>query len=307
MPQFTREYEQEPRAPTSTSGLAIMSLVLSLLGYVCLWGAGGLVGLVLGIMAQAQISSSDGRLRGRGLATAGIVLGIINILLVLSLLPVALLLPAIQKVRGAASRVHDANNLKQIGIAMHQHASDYNRFPAAAIKSKDGKPLLSWRVAILPYIEEDALYRRFHLDEPWDSPHNLTLLPLMPKVYVNPNDPVEFAKDGMTRYRVFVGPGTLFEDREGGVKFADVSDGTSNTLMVVESRDAVPWTKPDHLPFNPKDFTVPTLGDEKMGGLNVLMADGSVIFIKLPINEQVLKLLIQRDDNMPVDVEKLSK
>jgi hypothetical protein len=83
------------------------------------------------------------------------------------------------------ARARSANNLKAIALTMLNVAAqtDEPRFPAAAIRGKDGKPLLSWRVAILPYLEQKALHDRFHLDEPWNSPHNKTLLSQMPDVY----------------------------------------------------------------------------------------------------------------------------
>jgi prepilin-type processing-associated H-X9-DG protein len=300
MAKFTREPEAERVQPTSTSGLAIASLLLSL----CLPAVGGLFGIVLGIMALAQINSSEGRMGGRGLAISGIVLGIIWLLLGLAALPVAMLIPAISRVRGAAERMQSSNNLKQIGIAVHMYNDTYTRFPAAAIKDKDGKPLLSWRVAILPYIEQDNLYRMFKLDEPWDSPHNSKLIPMMPQIYLVPGDPVD--REGMTRYRIFVGPGTMFEDLAKGMTIADVTDGSSNTLLVVEARDPVIWTKPDELPFEPGG-DLPLLGTEKQGGFNVLMADGSVMFLKLPGDQPTLRLMIQRNDNKPIDMNKLQK
>src|SRR5262249_52470248 len=130
-----------------------------------------------------------------------------------------------QKIRNARDRMISSNNLKQIGLAMHMYHDNYGKLPASAIYSKDGKPLLSWRVAILPYIEQEALYKEFHLDEPWDSEHNKKLLDRMPKVYG--------AKGNETHYRVFTGKSSAFESKEGQ-KFADFTDGLSNTIMIVE-------------------------------------------------------------------------
>ena len=114
------------------------------------------------------------------------------------------------RARDAAARATSQNNLKQLAIAVHNYASTYqNRLPSAAIYSKDGKPLLSWRVTLLPYVEEDALYKEFKLDEPWDSEHNKKLLARMPKVYAPPVPGKTKVPYG-TFYQAFTGPNTLF-------------------------------------------------------------------------------------------------
>src|SRR5207249_1280691 len=122
------------------------------------------------------------------------------------------------------------------------------QLPAHAIYSKDGKkPLLSWRVAILPFIEQDELYRQFHLDEPWDSEHNKKLIQHMPQIYVSPNAPP--AKEpGLTHYQVFVGGGAAWQrgPQPPGLPRTFV-DGVSNTIMVAEAAEPVIWTKPDDL------------------------------------------------------------
>src|SRR5262249_38211559 len=113
------------------------------------------------------------------------------------------------KARAAAARAQNSNNLKRIGIAFHEFLDEKKTFPRHAIYSPDGKtPLLSWRVAILPYLGEKALYDQFKFDEPWDSQHNRRLIPKMPKVYA----PVLAGKadEGKTFYQVFTGPNTMF-------------------------------------------------------------------------------------------------
>ncbi|MFO0935481.1 MAG: DUF1559 domain-containing protein [Gemmataceae bacterium] len=163
------------------------------------------------------------------------------------------LLTAVTQARSSASRSVTANNLKQIGLAMHNYASAHNdAFPMAGICDKNGKPLLSWRVAILPYIEQDNLYKQFKLDEPWDSEHNIKLSKYIVKTFTLPTDA---ADDGKTRFRVFVGgdkTGESVFNFKKGTKFQDITDGTSNTIMVVTAKDKVVWTKPDELTFDPK-------------------------------------------------------
>jgi prepilin-type processing-associated H-X9-DG protein len=204
----------------------------------------------------------------------------------------ASLVPATQSARGAARRAQCTNNLKQIGLADHNYHAAINTFPMQAIADKDGKPLLSWRVSILPYLEQQELYNKFKLDEPWDSPNNKPLIKEMPQVYLCPDR--RNPEPGTTTYRVFVGKGALFEEGEAtGIQ--NVTDGTSNTILVVESKDAVPWTKPDDLKFDMD--AKPSLrgaASPHTGGFNALFADGSVHFIKNSISFQVFKALITR-------------
>ena len=124
------------------------------------------------------------------------------------------LVEAVRKVREAAARTQSSNNLKQIALAMHNYHGTYNRLPPQATYDKNGKPMLSWRVMILPFIEQQNLYNRFHLDEPWDSEHNKKLLARMPKIYASPQDE-KTLKEHTTHYQGFVGKGALFEGKQG--------------------------------------------------------------------------------------------
>ena len=206
---------------------------------------------------------------------------------------IALLLPAVQQAREAARRTQAKNNLKQIGLAMHNFHDANRQFPARVTLDKNKKAGLSWRVKILPYLDQQALFSEFHHDEPWDSDHNKTLISKMPNVYLVPgsNHP---QSEGKTQYQVLKGAGTLFHGDEGP-KIASITDGTSNTIMAVETHAdaAVIWTKPDDLEV---DFDKPATGltGAWMGGFHVLMADGSVRFISDKINAQILKSLFTK-------------
>ena len=205
---------------------------------------------------------------------------------------VGLLLPAVQKVREAAQRTNSINNLKQIALAMWNYDSVYQGFPAAAIcDKKTGKPLLSWRVSILPFIEEKALYKQFKMDEPWDSEHNLKLAKNMPKIYFHPkaNKP----GDDKTHYRLFYGKGAAFELNKT-TQINNITDGTSNTLMVVEAEESVVWTNPNDLAFDPTKALPKMLSID--GKFSAAYCDGSVRSFKVPIDQEILKLLIQRND-----------
>ncbi len=217
----------------------------------------------------------------------------------MSAMSVGMLLPAVSKVREAAARSTDMNNLKQIGVAFHVHASaNEDKLPNAAWSTKldpAGRPLphLSWRVAILPFIEEDNLYRQFKLDEPWDSENNKKLIPLMPKIYTSPLAPTE---PGKTYYKVFTGPGTIYErNKLAKYMIGNIPDGTSNTILVAEGGDPVTWTKPDDFVFDPAK-PLPNIWLPGKPGINVCMADGSVRFINRSISEATLKNAIQADE-----------
>ena len=255
---------QQP-GPTRTSGLAVASLVLGILSCPLSFLA-GIPGLVCGIMGLNGISRSERtaaspRLTGQGMAIAGVILSGFSMLLIPVM--VGLTLPAVQAAREAARRVACTNNLKQMALSMLIHEDAMQILPAA-ITDADGRPLLSWRVAILPYVEEKALYDDFHLDEPWDSEHNRSLIPRMPTVYACPSAPPLAA--GMTRYLLLDGPGAGFErdkQRQGegaaarirGIRMKDLVQGASNTILIVEAPAdrAVEWTKPEELTLSPAD------------------------------------------------------
>lgn len=279
-----------PPGDERTSGKAIASLILGISSFACCVLT-GLPAIILGVLGLSDIKSSQGRIKGHALAVAGIITGAIGCTLVLVAVLMALLLPAVQAAREAARRSQCVNNMKQIGLALHNYMGANDTFPAAAITDKDGKPLLSWRVAILPYIERGDLYNQFHLDEPWDSPHNSALLSQMPVTYRCPSSPP--GDPTTTTYQVFVGPETLFE-LDQGTKLQTVTDGTSNTIAVVEAANAVPWTKPEDLPYD-KTQPLPAVGSSHPGGYNALFADGSVRFLRTSIAEQVLRGMITRN------------
>jgi hypothetical protein len=187
------------------------------------------------------------------------------------------------------------NRLKQLALAMHNYHSVYGKFPAAAVFDKDGKPLLSWRVLLLPFVEEGKLFKEFHLDEPWDSEHNKKLLGRMPKVY---NVDAAELKPGETSFLVFTGKGTVFEGATG-ISIPEIVDGTSNTLMIVESARPVPWTKPEDLPYD-EAKPLPKLGLQATA-FNGVFCDAKVHWFKAPVPENLLRAVITRNGHEPVD------
>jgi len=205
---------------------------------------------------------------------------------------------SVSRVREAASKMKTQNNFKQVGLALHNYESANATFPPAALKTKDGSPGLSWRVAILPYLEADSLYKQFKLDEGWQHPDNMRLAAQMPNVFAEPSEP----KGDKTHMRVFVGPRTIFDPAKPMRGLFSIQDGSSNTLMVVETSNPVLWIQPDELPFGPSQ-PLPSLGLPNRDGFTALYADGSVRWIRKSVSAEKLKLLIDTEDGQIVDID----
>ena len=164
--------------------------------------------------------------------------------------------------------------------------------PAAAVYDKDGKPLLSWRIMILPYIEQEALYKEFHLDEPWDSDHNKKLLKKMPPLFAaadaqasqEPRDVLS----GLCRQE------GGFDGTKGLQIPKDFPDGTSNTILLVEAKKAVPWTKPEDIPFDAGKL-LPKVGGLDKDGFLAALCDGSSRFVPLTVKDEDLRTWIIRN------------
>ena len=195
-------------------------------------------------------------------------------------------------------RAKSANNLKQLMIAIHNYHDTNGVFPHD-VTDNAGKPLLSWRVQILPYMEQAYLYRSFKLDEPWDSDNNKPLMAQMPaclKVGIEP------AKSTDTYYQFFSGEGAALEFGKK-LRFADITDGSSNTLGIVEAGPPVPWSKPADIAYDPKN--PPKLAGPFSNLINVSMMDGSTKAYRPTIDETLLHQLITRAGGEVQDQDKL--
>ena len=298
VPAFPAEQEtvyadHEP-GRRKTSGKAIASLVLGLASFLCSIFT-GIPAVILGIISLVEISRTRGRIKGQGLAIGGIVTGSLGTLMIGPAILLGLLLPAVQKVREAANRAQSQNNLKQIALAMHNYNSTHGSFPPAVVCSRDGKPLYSWRVLLLPYLGNNALYKQFRLDEPWDSANNKRWLDQMPPVY---RHPAEAAGDNSsTVYQAIVGKDAAFEGTQG-MRLTDFTNGTANTILVAEAAVAVPWTKPDDLSYAP-DRPLPRFSERLGGSFNALFADASVRTIQKGTKEEVLRGFLTRKGLQP--------
>jgi hypothetical protein len=280
---------------TAPSKKAIASLVLGLSSVVFVFFS-GIAAIIFGIIANAEISKSGGRLKGQGMAIAGIVLGALGCLWTVVIFLIVLLLPAVSQVRSAARTVQSMDQVREISLGMLNYEQAYKQFPPANAANSQ----LSWRVHILPFIQQNNLYDQFHLDEPWDSPHNLTLVDQMPDIYASP---VVDLGPGKTVYVVPTSPpgsdlqsrknAAAFIQGESGPEMSQFLDGISNTILViaVDANAAVTWTQPTDWMFDLK-FPNQSLGEN--GTIVVALADGSVMRIDPNIDDDSLGAFFTR-------------
>ena len=216
-------------------------------------------------------------------------------------LMVAGLLPAVKAARQAAERSQEINKLKQIALAFHNYESAHGHLPTN-VYDENGEALLSWRVQLLPYLEGHQFPEKFHMDESWDSPHNRKLAQNMPEVFATARGQ-EPAAAGETRYVALAGDETLFPGRKR-LGFADVRDGTSNTLMFVTAAPsaAVPWTKPVDIQFDSERPLRGIKSTEKR--FVVALCDGSCHWFKMLIDEETIRALATRAGSEVVDISK---
>ncbi len=206
-------------------------------------------------------------------------------------------------VRGAVYRAETESNLKNIALAIMNFESQKGNYPTESTPKQNGQGGLSWRVAILPFLGEDALYRQFQLNESWDSEQNRKLIPQMPKIFHSPGIKTE-REDGFTNYLAVVGPSSVIADTGRGTRIQDVRDGTSKTIMVVEADDeqAVIWTAPEDLRYNP-DEPVEGLGQIWSGTFFAVLADGSVQRLSLSLGDDDLLGLFSRDGGELIEIK----
>lgn len=200
----------------------------------------------------------------------------------------------------AALRQDALDKLKTIGIALANYHDVTKSFPPPAILGPTGNLLLSWRVAILPYLDQKALYEEFDLTQPWDSKHNLPLVAKMPDVY---QFPLSKAPAGSTVFLTPRGRETVYAGPKG-ISYRQITDGTSLTIAVVEANDqlATPWTKPGDWPFNPAD-PHQALGGHFPGVILANFCDGSAHVLQNTIPSDVLRALLTRNGGEVLSVD----
>lgn len=205
-----------------------------------------------------------------------------------------LLLPAVSAARDAARRMSCSNNIKQIGLAMHNYHSAYGQLPPAYTVDADGRPMHSWRTALLPFMDQQGLYEQIDFSKPWDDPVNLGIGEQTPGAYMCPSSPVG---SPMTTYVAVVDASGIMSG-PNATKFRQVTDGLSNTVLVIETDpgSAVPWMKPQDTDL--QSFLSPGSAGSlagHAGGGHVLMGDGAVKFVTDSLDTGLREALVTKD------------
>ena len=211
----------------------------------------------------------------------------------------------IDGVRQAAKRSKGQGDLKQLAFTSHNYADNHQDVfigPYAQVSPGVMNPGLSFRVSLLPYMEQHKVHALIDLTQPWDSPRNAPATVVAIKNLQSPDTPDRAKPD--TPYRVFYGGGALFEADGAPVKFREVPDGLSNTILFVHATETVPWAKPQEFAYTPTT-ALPPLGSRGLGrdGFNVAFADGSVRFLRHTIAEADLRSLIEKADDRGAGLE----
>jgi hypothetical protein len=185
----------------------------------------------------------------------------------LTVLILAWLVRSVGRAREEARAAQCVCNLACLEVALRNYESTYGSLPPAAIADADGKPLLSWRVAILPFVEQESLFKQIKLDEPWDGPNNRRFNSLRPSIFLCPSH-TETAANGDTDYVAVIGPRTLFPGGGKARRRADIRDDPASTLVVVESMNShINWMEPrdlewDRMSFHLNDHSHPSISSK---------------------------------------------
>ncbi len=212
---------------------------------------------------------------------------------------VTVLLQAVRQTSIAAHRIQSMNNLRQLMLAFctpitMRKARSRRRY---CLYGPDGKTPYSWRVALLPYLDQAALYAEYRKDERWDSENNKRVLEKMPAVFRDPNDPAE---SNFSSYFGLTGPSTVFFGKDGA-KIQQILDGTSNTLLLVEAKRDIPWTKPEDIPYS-QDEPLPKLGGRYDGVFLAVFCDGVRRDLSKYSDEAMLRAIITPGGGEPVNL-----
>lgn len=281
----------------------ILYVVALLASGLATFGARGMVPslVVLGVWTPVFVSRS----RPRAWAT-------VCLLMVIGFCVLGVVLPALRPTRTRPYRMSCNNNLKNIGLALNNYHDTYGTFPPAHIPDKNGKPIHSWRVLILPFMEYRNLYDAYDFTEPWDGPKNRKLLVKMPAPYVCPDRPASGEQDGLhISYFAVVGPKTMWPDAKSRqIREIKDADGTSHTLLVIEALvPEVAWSEPRDLSYDEAVRLLSSRDSRRVGGhlvedffyehyfsRHAALVDGSVHFVHRGLPRETATALLTIDD-----------
>jgi hypothetical protein len=208
----------------------------------------------------------------------------------------AVIVPALSSGRSAGRRTQCLNNIRNIAFALHNYSAEYGSLPPAYIADGSGRPMHSWRVLILPYLDRSDIYSLYHFDEPWDGPENSKLHELVVDVFACPEDGSR-SKPTDTSYVAVVGPETIWPG-ESGMKLDYVADGLAHTILVVEvAKSGIHWMEPRDLNFSQmaKTINAPAgqgISSPHKGIASVAFADGRVRTLHDSIPAETIKSLL---------------
>ena len=292
------------------------SLMTLLLAFAVVWSSLATFGpcgiavaaALLGIAAYVRTAENMGK-------------AILNVVLLIlpPLILIALLLPAGSWAREAARRAQCSNNMKQIVLGLHNYHDLYGCFPPAYVAGPDGKPWHSWRVLILPYVEESVLYDQYDFNEPWNGPNNSQLAGKRPYVYGCPSDPARLGST-TTDYAAVVGPRAAWAGSEPR-NLDDFRHADSTILVAEAAGSGIHWMEPRDLSFDDARTGVHSPGPAKIAshhfirhgyfyhdepGANVAMADGRIDFLPERTPKAALEALLTFDGQQPIDLDQLA-
>ena len=241
--------------------------------------------------------------RSRGVPVAVVLAIVLGVVVVGGVVLAFLLFPAVGAVREAANRARCNNNLKQIALALLSYESAHHHFPPADSAEKEGQPGMSWRVAILPYLDQPAIFQLYDRHQRWNSPKNRDIADWRIREYRCPSDPMGL-QSRETSYVMLVGPGTVagLDERDRNIAYISAHAGTTSTILAVEAPNSgIPWAEP-------RDLTVAEFikrlksrkGLNHVGGVHVAMCDGSVHFLSASISPDLLRAMANPNRRVPI-------
>jgi len=195
-----------------------------------------------------------------------------------------------------ASERECVNHMKQIGWALHQYEQHYGCLPPAYIPDAKGKPMHSWRVLILPFLERgEGIYQKYSFKEPWNGPNNRKLVNEWPAKFYQ--CPVADSEPGNTNYLVVVGAGTAWPGAKS-VQMKDIRDTPEKTLLFVEVADSgINWMEPrdlsfDHMSFHVNGGVSNSISSYHRGGAMVIFADGGAMIMTNTIRPEMIRAML---------------